>query len=54
MKKVDIKKRFREVKWITEHTLTNEQFKYLIAQKTERARQEIEKRKSFSNKKLHV
>jgi hypothetical protein len=42
--KVDILKRFREVKWTTEHTLSTEQYKQLIDQKTERVRKEIEKR----------
>jgi hypothetical protein len=35
--KVDIKKRFREVQWTTEHSLTAEQFQKLIMQKVKRA-----------------
>jgi hypothetical protein len=35
--KVDIKKRFREVQWTTEHSLTAEQFQKLIVQKVKRA-----------------
>jgi len=36
--KVDIRKRFKEVKWTTEHTLSQEQLKQLIRDKMERAR----------------
>lgn len=32
--KIDIRKRMNEVKWLTEHTLSNEQFKQLILRKT--------------------
>ena len=35
--KIDIKKRFREVQWTTEHSLTAEQFQKLIVQKVKRA-----------------
>lgn len=52
--KVDILKRFREVKWTTEHTLSKDQLKQLIDQKTERVRKEIEKRNLSSTHKLHA
>ena len=39
MKKTDIRKNFRTVRWTTEHTVTPEQFKLMIAEKYERARQ---------------
>ena len=37
MKKTDLMKNFRQVKWITEHTLTNHQLHRIIREKTERA-----------------
>ena len=49
--KVDIKKKFREVKFTTEHSLSAEQRTALIMQKVERARKEIDRRKTS---KLHA
>jgi hypothetical protein len=37
MKKIDLKKRMREVKFTTEHTLSEDQLKRLIRDKMERA-----------------
>ena len=37
MKKIDLKQRMREVKFITEHTLSNDQRDKLIREKMERA-----------------
>jgi len=37
MKKIDLMKNFRSVKWTTEHTLSKEQFHRMIQEKTERA-----------------
>ena len=37
MKKIDLKQRMREVKFITEHTLSEDQLKKLIQGKIERA-----------------
>ena len=37
MKKIDLMKRFREVKFTTEHTLSEHQRKMLIQDKLERA-----------------
>ncbi len=37
MKKIDLMKNFRSVKWTTEHTLSKEQLHKLIQDKTERA-----------------
>jgi hypothetical protein len=51
--KVDVLKRYREVKWTTEHSLSKDQLKQLIDQKTERVRKEIEKRKLSPIHKLH-
>jgi hypothetical protein len=36
--KIDIRKRFKEVKWTTEHTLSQDQLNKLIQDKLERAR----------------
>ena len=52
--KVDLKKKFRELKWTTEHSLTAEQRKELIMQKVERARKEVEVRKRSTKHTLHV
>lgn len=52
--KVDIKKKIREVKWTTEHSLTAEQYKLLIMQKVERARKEIAVRKGLAKPELRV
>jgi len=52
--KVDIKKKFREVKWTTEHTLNTEQRDSLILQKVERARKEVEVQNRSSKHTLHV
>ena len=38
MKKLDLEKRMREVKYTTEHTLTPEQREKLIREKLERAK----------------
>jgi hypothetical protein len=46
--KVDIRKRFREVKWTTEYCLSNAQRKELIQAKIDRAKKEIEARKKAS------
>ena len=35
--KIDLMKNFRSVKWTTEHTLSKEQLRKLIQDKTERA-----------------
>jgi hypothetical protein len=37
MKKIDLKQRMREVKFTTEHTLSNDQRNQLIREKLERA-----------------
>lgn len=37
-KQIDFEKRLREIKFITEHSLTENQLKQLIKEKTERAR----------------
>ena len=52
MKKVDISKRMREVKWTTEHTLSKEQVLEIIAKKTARARKEMELRNNCSKHRL--
>jgi len=52
--KVDIRKKFREVKWTTEHTLNSEQRNSLIMKKIERARKEVEVRNRTSKPELHV
>jgi hypothetical protein len=53
--KVDIKKQMREVKWTTEHVLSESQFKTLIDSKVERARKEVEVRKrATKSDTLHV
>ena len=52
--KVDIRKKFREVKWTTEHTLNSEQRNSLIMKKIERARKEVEVRNRTSKPTLHV
>lgn len=52
--KVDIKKRMREIKWITEHALSADQSKKLISQKLDRARKEAEARKRIFGSNIHV
>ena len=44
MKKLDLEKQMREVKYTTEHTLTPEQREKLIREKLERARSMLETR----------
>jgi hypothetical protein len=53
MMKIDLKKRFREVKFTTEHTMTPEQRTALIMEKVNRAKFELE-RKSRSTNQLHA
>ena len=45
MRKIDLKRRMREVRFTTEHTLTPEQRNKLIRDKLERARLDSETRK---------
>ena len=52
--KVDIKKKIREVKWTTEHSLTAEQLTKLIMQKVERAQKEVAVRKGLAKPELRV
>jgi len=52
MKKSDLKRRMREVRFITEHTLTEDQRTQLIQDKLERARVESENRKRVKNQLL--
>ena len=54
MKKVDIQKQIREVKWTTEHSLTAEQLTQLIMLKVERARKEVAVRKGLAKPELRV
>jgi Spy/CpxP family protein refolding chaperone len=49
MKKLDLEKRMREVRYTTEHTLTPEQREKLIQEKIERARSMLETRKRVKN-----
>ena len=44
MNKVDLKKRMREVKFITEHTLSEDQLQKLIREKLERAERQLRSR----------
>ena len=41
MKTVNLKETARQVKWLTEHTLTDSQFKKLLAEKIARAKKTI-------------
>jgi len=52
MKKSDLKRRMREVRFTTEHTLTADQRNQLIRDKLERARIESENRKRVKNQLL--
>jgi Fe-S cluster assembly scaffold protein SufB len=52
MKKSDLKQRMREVRFTTEHTLTEDQLNQLIRDKLERARIESENRKRVKNQLL--
>jgi hypothetical protein len=52
MKKLDLKQRMREVKFITEHALTADQLNQLIRDKLERARIESENRRRVKNQLL--
>lgn len=45
MRKKDLKRRMREVRFMTEHTLTPDQRDKLIREKLERARLDFETRK---------
>ena len=49
MKKIDLKRRMREVRFTTEHTLTPEQRNKLIQDKLERAKLQFETRKRIQN-----
>jgi len=49
MKKLDLEKRMREVKYTTEHTLTPDQREKLIQEKLERAKAMLETRKRIKN-----
>lgn len=44
MNKVDLKKRMREVKFTTEHTLSEDQLQKLIREKLERAERQLRSR----------
>jgi Spy/CpxP family protein refolding chaperone len=48
MKKIDLRKRMREVRFVTENELTPEQRKQLIQDKLERAQIEFDKRKQLN------
>ena len=48
MIKIDLRKRMREVRFVTENVLTPEQRTKLIQDKLERARVEFDKRKQLS------
>lgn len=50
MKQVDLKKRMREIKFVTEHSLTPNQREKLIQDKLERARLNLEARRRVMNK----
>lgn len=50
MKKIDLKRRMREVRFTTEHTLTLEQRNKLIQEKLERARLDFETRKRVDSR----
>jgi len=52
MKKSDLKRRMREVRFTTENTLTEDQLNQLIRDKLERARIESENRKRVKNQLL--
>jgi len=52
--KIDIKKKMREVKWITEHTLTTEQFNELIKRKSDRSGHVASKPKQVDSKELQA
>lgn len=52
MKKSDLKQRMREVRFTTEHTLTEDQLNQLIRDKLERARIESENRRRVKNQLL--
>ena len=49
MKKLDLEKRMREVKYTTEHTLTPEQREKLIQEKLERAKAMLKTRMRAKN-----
>ena len=49
MRKIDLKRRMREVRFTTEHTLTPEQRNKLIRDKLERARLNFETRKRVNS-----
>ena len=44
MNKIDLKKRMREVKFTTEHTLSEDQLQKLIREKLERAERQLRSR----------
>jgi len=48
MKKIDLVKRMREVRFVTENVLTPEQRKQLIQEKLDRAHVEFNKRKQLN------
>jgi len=50
MRKIDLKRRMREVRFTTEHTLTPEQRNKLIRDKLERARLNFETRKRVDSR----
>lgn len=41
-KKIDIAKRMREVKWTTEHSMTDADLRKMIANKLDRASRQVE------------
>ena len=45
MKTVDLKTQARQVKWISEHTLTDSQYKNILAKKLARAEKYVTERK---------
>ena len=48
MKKIDLRKRMREVRFVTENVLTPEQRNKLIQDKLDRAQVEFDKRKQLN------
>ena len=53
MNKIDLQKRFREVKFTTEHTLTKDQRNKLIREKLERAERYLRSEQVQSERTLH-
>lgn len=50
MKQVDLKEQARQVKWISEHTITDSQYKLILAKKLRRAEEYVKLKRNVKVK----